>query len=549
MSITSIENFSNEVFNEIFEYLDGCEIYKAFSNLNYRFQQLLYSSSLLYKINLHRTTSNELYLNIYKQLLLNHKHQILAFHIWSPLQKSEFFSSFSIDASFNRLESIVINELPSAILISLLTNLSSLPRLFSLTIDARWALRDLSEVYRLIFTLSKLKYIKCSAESTTISNSLPIATNEQFSTIEYFIINHDCGFNELCTLISYTPQLCHLNLMNLSKSHSNNEIILPVSFSNLTYLSIEMAYITFDELEMFIIETECNLKVLRIITFFADQNYLDGDRWEELISNYLLELEEFYLEYYQDIDPESGSLTDFEPPNQFNSSFWIERKWVLEVEMDSFAYIYSIRSYKERWYDVNSSIELSNSTRLILTDLPHDEYIMILNLIIRDLLAMTQIYHLEISKKTIYSDILIEIIYKLSALDTLKITSLILSQSRCLFIENKNLRLVSNKNNIKKVYLEKMLTMEEVYFLIRLCPRMTYLKIDFINDMNIELFVKDILKKINNDCNQYLRSLCIHNPTADDDIIQKLEEMINREKLLHHFTIKCIADNIYLQWK
>ncbi|CAF5133872.1 unnamed protein product, partial [Rotaria sp. Silwood1] len=120
MSITSIENFSNEVFNEIFEYLDGCEIYKAFSNLNYRFQQLLYSSSLLYKINLHRTTSNELYLNIYKQLLLNHKHQILAFHIWSPLQKSEFFSSFSIDASFNRLESIVINELPSAILISLL---------------------------------------------------------------------------------------------------------------------------------------------------------------------------------------------------------------------------------------------------------------------------------------------------------------------------------------------------------------------------------------------------------------------------------------------
>ena len=36
-----IENFSNEIFYEIFDYLDGYDIYKAFSNLNNRFENLL----------------------------------------------------------------------------------------------------------------------------------------------------------------------------------------------------------------------------------------------------------------------------------------------------------------------------------------------------------------------------------------------------------------------------------------------------------------------------------------------------------------------------
>ena len=52
MSITSIENLSNEFFYEIFDYLNAWHIYIAFSNLNYRFQQLLDNSSILYKIKL-----------------------------------------------------------------------------------------------------------------------------------------------------------------------------------------------------------------------------------------------------------------------------------------------------------------------------------------------------------------------------------------------------------------------------------------------------------------------------------------------------------------
>ncbi|CAF1208551.1 unnamed protein product [Rotaria sp. Silwood1] len=118
-----------------------------------------------------------------------------------------------------------------------------------------WVLSDLSEVYQLIFAFPKLKYIKCSADRFFISVLLAIATDEQFRTIEYFVINHNC------TLISYTLELFYL--------------------------------------------------ILRVITFFEDKGYLDGDRWEGLISDYLPEVEEFHLEYHQQIDPESGYLTDF----------------------------------------------------------------------------------------------------------------------------------------------------------------------------------------------------------------------------------------------
>ncbi|CAF3760969.1 unnamed protein product [Rotaria sordida] len=50
--ISSFENLSNELFYEIFDYLEGCDLFQAFSNLNSRFQVLLISSCLRLKIDL-----------------------------------------------------------------------------------------------------------------------------------------------------------------------------------------------------------------------------------------------------------------------------------------------------------------------------------------------------------------------------------------------------------------------------------------------------------------------------------------------------------------
>jgi hypothetical protein len=100
--ITGIENVSNEIFYEIFDYLDGGEVYNAFSNLNYRFQQLLRSSSFLFKLRFRETNDQQL-INKYKEMIRNYKHRIISFHLClSPRS----FSSFSIDSSFDCLESL-----------------------------------------------------------------------------------------------------------------------------------------------------------------------------------------------------------------------------------------------------------------------------------------------------------------------------------------------------------------------------------------------------------------------------------------------------------
>jgi hypothetical protein len=56
-----MENLSNEIFYEIFDYLHAYQINEAFSNLNYRFKQLINSSLLLYKLKFDQSMSAEIY--------------------------------------------------------------------------------------------------------------------------------------------------------------------------------------------------------------------------------------------------------------------------------------------------------------------------------------------------------------------------------------------------------------------------------------------------------------------------------------------------------
>ncbi|CAF3584337.1 unnamed protein product [Rotaria sp. Silwood1] len=161
MSINSIENLSDELFYEIFDYLNGCEIYHTFSNLNYRFEQLINSSSLLLKINSLR--SKEIFMNNYQQVLHLNKDQIFSIHLWLSENTNQIISSLNIDSSFIRLESLIFNSIEPDLLNTLLPKLIYLPRLFSLIIDTWSAQKELGDTYRLIFNLPKLKYIKYTA--------------------------------------------------------------------------------------------------------------------------------------------------------------------------------------------------------------------------------------------------------------------------------------------------------------------------------------------------------------------------------------------------
>jgi len=247
--IISIENLSNELFYEIFDYLDGLDIYLAFSNLNYRFEQLVKSSSIRFKINLDHLTTKEIFLTNYNEI----KHQICSIYFQLPKSYiNQLLTLLTIDFSFNHLQSLLIEDIQEDKLISLLINLSDLPCLFSLNIKTIHLIEDLNNIYQLIFALPTLKYNKLYLYGNECSISISMSNNKQLSTIEYLHIAHRYTFHELSALISYTPELRHLNLSHTNKYDSNVEDILPINLNYLINISIYTYYLNFDEFEFFI---------------------------------------------------------------------------------------------------------------------------------------------------------------------------------------------------------------------------------------------------------------------------------------------------------
>jgi hypothetical protein len=80
---------------------------------------------------------------------------------------------------------------------------------------------------------------------------------------------------------------------------SNIEIILPMTLSNLMHLSIYVHYVTFDDFEMSItkIYFKLKIKILSLTSLSTDLTYLDASRWEQLILQYVSQLEKVYLNY------------------------------------------------------------------------------------------------------------------------------------------------------------------------------------------------------------------------------------------------------------
>ncbi|CAF3923516.1 unnamed protein product, partial [Rotaria sordida] len=105
------------------------------------------------------------------------------------------------------------------------------------------------------------------------------------------------------------------------------------------------------------------------------------------------------------------------------------------------------------------------------------------------------------------------------------------------------------KNQIKKICFDNMKDMNEVYMLTLICSRINHLQIKCINYMHAQLLTGLILTEIKNVSNSLLRLLCFSIPEPHDEMIEKLEKMIDDKNLRFDFTIKHVMDKIFLQWK
>ncbi|CAF1430850.1 unnamed protein product [Rotaria sordida] len=71
---------------------------------------------------------------------------------------------------------------------------------------------------------------------------------------------------------------------------------------------------------------------------------------------------------------------------------------------------------------------------------------------------------------------------------------------------------------------------------------MNYLQINNIDNIDIEVFLKEFSVEIIDNFDHRPRSSCLRIPTADDQMVQKLEKIIDYEKLLVYYTIKPVCD-------
>jgi hypothetical protein len=104
----------------------------------------------------------------------------------------------------------------------------------------------------------------------------------------------------------------------------------------LTHISINGCGVMFEHLEIFLRHISSQLQVLRV-NVSADMTYLDANRWERLITNHLPYLRKFEFHYWKSDSYAHLFLLYGIPIDHFLSPFYIERRWLLQIEIDTFS--------------------------------------------------------------------------------------------------------------------------------------------------------------------------------------------------------------------
>ena len=344
--INSIENLSNEIFYEIFAYLDGYDISRSFYKLNQRFENLVNNSSSKMKIQINSTTVFDDY---YKEFLELHHYHIQSLHIFDEEIINQFVSSCLIDLPYKCLQSIIFNPISTYKLLVLLFYLKNLSCLLSLTVTLDDFSDELGDIYQLVFRLPYLKYLKIEIEdSDPISIDIPLLNNEKYSSVEHLGVYHACSFNQLINLLSYTPKLSHLYCANMVKSTGKNRSKHFIELNNLTHFTIGIDNVRFGEFEEFLSKISFPLDSLKVFGESLDINYLNSYRWEQLIKEHLPRLNQFNLRYTDIINGEFQMSCSHSLIKGFTSSFWQDHQWRFKFEIKNNRLNYIIRPYVYR---------------------------------------------------------------------------------------------------------------------------------------------------------------------------------------------------------
>lgn len=347
--INRLENLSNEIFHEIFDYLDGYDLLNAFSHLNVRFQNLINHSSISLKL-LHdnrKSIPMKLYCN---EVILPNKHRILALHAMFNWDHGLCFDCSIFDIAFERLESLTLAKLTTDQLPINCIYLMQLPRLYSLQVYLEAEpnnFRNFNMIYQEILRLPVLKRLMFFSPLKWIEDRtvvvIPSIINPKASSIEDLYIRQIISPSNVLSVLEHTPQLCHLYCSELRESNVTTHQLKKMNLGCLKQISIEDCWIPFNRFEVLMHSIGEQLEILQF-NRHGDTDCLNSDRWEQMIRNEMPRLKVFDMLCENILRTLIDSSDDL--ITSFYSQFWIERGWFSSVFLDQHWMKIHIHPYK-----------------------------------------------------------------------------------------------------------------------------------------------------------------------------------------------------------
>ena len=106
-----------------------------------------------------------------------------------------------------------------------------------------------------------------------------------------------------------------------------------------------------------------------------------------------------------------------------------------------------------------------------------------------------------------------------------------------------------DNNKITKLTLRNIEHIKDVPCIIVLFPRIHYLALGFLCDVDFRRVLRSALIRIQDNDIRHLKTICIYTFEAKYDQLLRLMRIIDSENLLQNYTIHQQWERFYLQWE
>jgi len=275
--ISLFTDLSNDLFFEIFDYLDVLDLFQGFFNLNQRFNLVLIDRHVCFQANMIALKRNEF--SIYKNIIL----PMIGCYIryLSISDELNYLQIILRSISFTNLQSIRLYYVKLNELKVILENC----RLKSILIDTNYIQNEkhLNEIFQILFNQQlDLRSIRCNFHT----NLYFLEENNKLSKLRRVIIDCECFSSDFIVLISQLPELRHISAR--------------INDQNREYMDKDIDHLTGNEsLRSLILSIE-NIELNRLLLIFslmANVHLLELNGTIDFDINHLLELERNYTSF------------------------------------------------------------------------------------------------------------------------------------------------------------------------------------------------------------------------------------------------------------